>query len=184
MSESRRDRLVEIQKREQLKGLLINKFKVKYGATQALNKFIENEVQKFLTNERLTEASLKALDAKIARETDNRDRKSQILDDHKSQRSQSARSQISRRSLGQRSTGGLSHQALSEFNKRNGEDNVSRGVPSIRSKRSAVSSYASKRSGISQILSGKPSHYSEIDENDEWVAIQKFNTLLHFEEQK
>ena len=26
--------------------------------------------------------------------------------------------------------------------------------------------------------------YSEINENDEWTAIQKFNTLLHFEEQK
>jgi hypothetical protein len=26
--------------------------------------------------------------------------------------------------------------------------------------------------------------YSEIDEDDEWTAIQKFNTLLHYEEQK
>ena len=26
--------------------------------------------------------------------------------------------------------------------------------------------------------------YSEINENDEWTAIQKFNTFLHFEEQK
>ena len=26
--------------------------------------------------------------------------------------------------------------------------------------------------------------YSEIDEDDEWAAIQKFNTLLHYEEQK
>lgn len=90
ISESRRERLVEIQKREQLKGLLINKFKVKYGTTQGLDKFIENEVQRFLTNERLTEASLKQLDAKIAREADQRDRKSQIVDDRKSQRSQSA----------------------------------------------------------------------------------------------
>jgi hypothetical protein len=24
--------------------------------------------------------------------------------------------------------------------------------------------------------------YSEIDEEDEWTAIQKFNTLLHYEE--
>jgi hypothetical protein len=33
-------------------------------------------------------------------------------------------------------------------------------------------------------VSKAPSKYSEINENDEWVAIQKFNTLLHFEEQK
>ena len=26
--------------------------------------------------------------------------------------------------------------------------------------------------------------YSELDEEDEWTAIQKFNTLLHYEEQK
>ena len=26
--------------------------------------------------------------------------------------------------------------------------------------------------------------FSEINENDEWAAIQKFNTLLHHEEQK
>lgn len=26
--------------------------------------------------------------------------------------------------------------------------------------------------------------FSGIDENDEWTAIQKFNTLLHYEEQK
>ena len=26
--------------------------------------------------------------------------------------------------------------------------------------------------------------YSELDEDDEWTAIMKFNTLLHYEEQK
>jgi hypothetical protein len=30
----------------------------------------------------------------------------------------------------------------------------------------------------------KTEAYSEIDEDDEWAAIQKFNTLLHYEEQK
>jgi hypothetical protein len=69
MSETRRERLVEIQKREQLKGLLINKFKVKYGAQQGMSKFIENEVSRFLTNERLTETNLKQLDYKIAKES-------------------------------------------------------------------------------------------------------------------
>jgi hypothetical protein len=31
MSNARRDKLLDIQKREQLKGMLVNKFKVKYG---------------------------------------------------------------------------------------------------------------------------------------------------------
>ena len=41
-------------------------------------------------------------------------------------------------------------------------------------------------SAIRSILSSKAptENYSEINENDEWVAIQKFNVLLHYEEQK
>jgi hypothetical protein len=74
---------------------------------------------------------------------------------------------------------------LQEFNKRNGESSQGLGsqVASVRSRKSAVSQH-SQRSGIRSILSSKVSRYSEINENDEWVAIQKFNTLLHFEEQK
>ena len=40
---------------------------------------------------------------------------------------------------------------------------------------------ASWRSGSQ---GAKTETYSEIDEDDEWTAIQKFNTLLHYEEQK
>ena len=92
MSEARRERLVEIQKREQLKGLLANKFKLKYGNHSQLAKFIDNEVQKFLTNDRLTENNLKNLDTKIMKEADTRDKKEAILADRASQRSQSAHS--------------------------------------------------------------------------------------------
>ena len=67
MSDARRERLVEIQKREQLKGMLINKFKLKYGDKPNLSKYIDNEVHKFLTNDRLTEANLKNLDNKIGK---------------------------------------------------------------------------------------------------------------------
>jgi hypothetical protein len=44
MSDARRERLLDIQKREQLKGLLVNKFKVKYGDKPALAAYIDNEV--------------------------------------------------------------------------------------------------------------------------------------------
>lgn len=76
LSEAKRERLVEIQKREQLKGLLCNKFKLKYGHTGTMIKFIDNEVQRFLTNDRLTEVNLKNLDSRIMREAENRDKKS------------------------------------------------------------------------------------------------------------
>ena len=39
---------------------------------------------------------------------------------------------------------------------------------------SIASSQASRRTEV----------YSELAEEDEWTAIQKFNTLLHYEEQK
>ena len=184
MSEAKRERLVEIQKREQLKGLLCNKFKLKYGSQANLSRFIDIEVQKFLTNDRLTENNLKNLDSKIMKEADNRDKKSQILDDRKSQRSHSATSQISRRS--HRSNGGLSATNLSELDKRNGEklNGLGPDAISVRSRRSAVSNH-SRRSDYSYASKlTKQSAYSEINENDEWVAIQKFNTLLHYEEQK
>jgi hypothetical protein len=42
-----------------------------------------------------------------------------------------------------------------------------------------------RKSYVSSVRSKAESKaYSEINENDEWVAIQKFNTLLHYEEQK
>jgi hypothetical protein len=50
--------------------MLVNKFKLKYGDKPILSKYIENEVHKFLTNDRLTEANLKNLDSKIGREAD------------------------------------------------------------------------------------------------------------------
>ena len=81
---------MEIQKREQLKGMLINKFKLKYGNKPTLSKYIDNEVHRFLTNDRLTEDNLKNLDNKIGKEALNRDKKSQILNDQKSNRSNSA----------------------------------------------------------------------------------------------
>lgn len=39
MSESRKEKLLNIQKREQLKGMLVHKFKIKYGdkATGTIN---------------------------------------------------------------------------------------------------------------------------------------------------
>lgn len=87
LSDAKRERLLDIQKREQLKGLLINKFKLKYGNKPNVAKYIDNEVQKFLKNDRLTEENLKKLDDRILREAELRDKKQEILDDRRSERS-------------------------------------------------------------------------------------------------
>jgi hypothetical protein len=69
MSESRRTRLEEIQKREQLKGMLITKFLKKYGKnSKELQSYIDSQVQQFMTANRLTEANLRDLDEKIQKE--------------------------------------------------------------------------------------------------------------------
>ena len=68
MSDAKRERLVDIQKREQLKGMLISKFKLKYGSKPSLAKYIDNEVARFMKNGRLTEDNLRELDGKINRE--------------------------------------------------------------------------------------------------------------------
>ena len=81
MTDAKRERLIEIQKREELKGMLVNKFKLKYGNNANISKFIDNEVQKFLANDRLTENNLLGLDAKIGKEANLRDKKNNILDD-------------------------------------------------------------------------------------------------------
>lgn len=84
-NEQKRERLLDIQKREQLKGLLVNKFKLKYGAKNPnIATYIDNEVQKFLKNDRLTEDNLKNLDMKILKESELRDKKEAIMDDVKS----------------------------------------------------------------------------------------------------
>lgn len=65
MSEQKREQLLDIQKREQLNGLLINKFKIKYGNKSNIASFIDHEVHKFFKNDRLTEENLRKLDEKI-----------------------------------------------------------------------------------------------------------------------
>ncbi len=54
--------------------MLVTKFKLKYGNQQNLSRFIDNEVHKFLANDRLTELNLKNLDSKIGKEADKRDK--------------------------------------------------------------------------------------------------------------
>ena len=59
-----RERLLNLQKRQRLKDLLITKFMQKYGIKHP-EQLLENEITKFLQGEKLTDADLKRLDAKI-----------------------------------------------------------------------------------------------------------------------
>ena len=156
---------MDIQKREQLKGMLINKFKLKYGDKPQISKFIDNEVAKYLKNDRLTEDTLRNLDSKINKESQLRDKKEQIVEDRKSTTSQKGARPASH--SGNRpvapDTISLASRASQKSQPRVVNDNVS-----------VTSSRVAPQTEV----------YSEIAEDDEWTAIQKFNQLLHYEEQK
>lgn len=92
--------------------MLINKFKLKYGHKPNLSKYIDNEVHRFLANDRLTEDNLKNLDTKIGKEAQKKDRQDAI-----SQRSQSAASK--KMASGRSGQFGLKADALKELNSRN-----------------------------------------------------------------
>ena len=181
MSEQRREKLMDIQKREQLKGMLISKFKLKYGDKPSLSKYIDNEVGRFLKNGRLTEDNLRNLDTKISKEADLRDKKSAILEDRKS----NAGSVRSHRSASQRS-----QRSGAAASANNADARSQRSVASSRrsSQPLDMRSRGSKRDAdamsIASSQAAKTDVYSELAEEDEWTAIQKFNTLLHYEEQK
>lgn len=97
-----------------------------------------------MANDRLTEANLKNLDSKIGKEADNRDKKSAILSDMRSQRSQSAYSQKSRVSA-TKSRGGLSAAALNQL--QNDYERKSQGPQSIRSRGASAQGYARSKGG-------------------------------------
>ena len=73
LTDQRKERLLKLQEREELKGLLINKFKKLYGNKAT---FIDREVENFMKQETLTEANLKKLDERIRKKTEVEEAKS------------------------------------------------------------------------------------------------------------
>ena len=61
---SHRERLLNLQKSQKLKDLLITKFMQKYGIKNP-EKLLEDEITKFLQGQKLTDADLKRLDTKV-----------------------------------------------------------------------------------------------------------------------
>ena len=72
-----KERLLNFQKRQKLKNLLITKFMQKYGITER-DQTLENEITKFLQSEKLTDVDLQRLDAKLKRIFQSRKTKQQL----------------------------------------------------------------------------------------------------------
>ena len=76
--------------------MLITKFRNKYGlGNEPLQAYIDNEVQRFLNSNRLTENNLKALDEKIQLEKYSREKKEAILAERRGD--EDAKSKVSQR---------------------------------------------------------------------------------------
>ena len=152
--------------------MLINKFKLKYGDKPQISKFIDNEVAKYLKNDRLTEDTLRNLDSKIHKESQLRDKKEQIVEDRKSTTSQKGgarpASHAGARVAAPDTVSVASSRVSQKSQPRAAQPKAANDNVSIASSRVAP---------LTEV-------YSEIAEDDEWTAIQKFNQLLHYEEQK
>ena len=197
MSGVQKEKLQNLQRREQLKGLLINKFKGKYGQTNVPSSVISAQVNKFLETEpTLTESNLKRLDEII--KNCNYKAPSSACG---SRQGQGAKPKIARplshasgRPAAVRSVVQLpTQEKLMEK-----EDRMS--VKSYASSHISGSSHARKAREVDH--SDKGSVYSwasESDrsqrrpqapsgaitnEDDEWTAIMNFNTKLYHEEMR
>lgn len=174
-----------------LKGLLVNKFRNKYCNPKRPNLmlYIDNEVSKFLSSDRLTEDNLKKLDGKILREAQTRDKMDYILDDRRSHAGEMVKSARHQFNANNGDTMSQTLVQMPSIKRSQAGDLTERGsvvasqvlgtpqpVPSRRA--ISISSQSARQETLSHIgKSGKP-------KDDEWNAIVKFNTLIHYEEQK
>lgn len=82
ISPEKKERLLAIQQREQLKGMIANKFLEKYGNKNQNAEMITREVANFIKTEKVTEDNLKKLEERIKKlhkgETDSKSQKGEL----------------------------------------------------------------------------------------------------------
>jgi hypothetical protein len=174
-----RDRLINIQKRDKLKGLLITKFMKKYGIRNP-EILLEEEIKKFLEGEKLTDMDLKNLDEKIRRLINNSNAHDNLKRD------------LSNEPLNnQNHNNNFSESSKNVFLPELNNDNLS--VRSKASKKSAVSnkSFKAKTKSVCSDYDDLESHdgrkrdierFDFDDQKDEWNAIVSYNKKLYEDE--
>lgn len=182
-----KDRLINIQKRDKLKGLLITKFMKKYGIKNP-EVLLEEEIKKFLEGEKLTDIDLKNLDEKIRRLINNSNAHDNLKRDLSNE--QSNNQNFNKNDIIYNNNSDLNNKNvyLPELN----NDNMS--VRSKASKKSAVSNTNKSNKPKKSVCSDYDdleSHYSgkrDIerfdfeDQKDEWNAIVAYNKRLYEDE--
>lgn len=178
-----RDKLINIQKRDKLKGLLITKFMKKYGIKNP-EILLEEEIKKFLEGEKLTDTDLKQLDDKIRRLLNNSNA-------HDLLRRNLSNEQQNYQSTNYNNTEGNKNVYLPELN----NDNMS-----VRSKASKKSNKTNSHKSIKEKTRSVCSDYDDLeslggrkrdierfdfeDQKDEWNAIVAYNKKLYDDEKR
>jgi hypothetical protein len=172
-----REKLINIQKREKLKGLLITKFMKKYGIKNP-ERLLQDEISKFLEGEKLTDADLKRLDEKLRKMLSEKEANENL-----------------RRNLTEGNQNGLANSqtvVLPDLNKAETMSVHSRH--SRMSGASHLSKYNEHRAHkdeledldfLSETASRRPLHRFDFsNEGDEWNAICLYNQKVFEEEKK
>ena len=175
-------RLINIQKRDKLKGLLITKFMKKYGIKNP-ELLLENEIKNFLEGEKLTDSDLKQLDEKIRRllnDSNAHDSLRRGLSIDQSIRNDNSEANISLNKNNDIYLPDLNNDSMSVKSKVSKKSNKS--VKEKVSNRSVCSDYddleslGSKKRDIER--------FDFEDQKDEWNAIVAYNKRLFDEEQR
>lgn len=175
------DKLINIQRREKLKNLLIVKFMKKYGIKDP-EYILQSEISNFLKNEQLNEADLKRLDEKIKGLLLKKNEEESLMKDLSKEPNKQNNAYQSINKL-----------VLPEIDQ-NRMENMS--VKSKQSKMSGVShlsKYSERRNKENLPDDDRLSSYSQknktdrinfSEEGDEWNAIAKFNQKMFQDEKK
>ena len=158
MTDERKEKLLSLQKREQLKGMLVNKFKSKYGNLPTINQHVTD----FLKGQKLTEESLKLLDKAIQKEAGHKQPSNKPTKSVKSEKQEAPPKK----------------DPETESMKSYASSKVEDKAPAIKKeppKKDDDEISVSSKSSVSK---------ASVNENDEWAAIVKFNTDLHLEEMR
>lgn len=161
LSPGKRDRLLAIQQREQLKGLIVNKFLEKYGEKDKNAEFINKEVANFIKTEKVTEDNLRHLEEKIkAHQTSKKPSQNQNENQNQSKKAKEL-----------------------EGNDFHDDKKSSKSVKLPLNTQSQHSQHNDDQLSIASSMKPK-SVYQLGEEDDEWAMIMRFDNELYKKERE
>jgi len=153
-NDPKREKLLAIQEREQLKGLLVNKFIEKYANSKQTDKdFVNKQVADFIKGGKVTEDNLRKLEQKIKEGVDAQSVKASTVGQNRQEQPHSAASQQRAVNNGNQGYASQSHYQADD----------------------AVSVASSQKAR---------SVYVQDDSDDEWATMMKYDTDLYKKEKE